>query len=447
MQTKPAAPPAPSVLGTMTNYRWRILSLLFFATTINYVDRSVLSYVVNNDDFKRQMLDLAPGTLLNADHEKAFNVLYGNVQSLFKLAYGLGFVLMGWLIDRLGTRLGYAISITLWSLSAIAHGFVGSVRGLAVVRVGLGIGEAGNFPSAIKTVAEWFPVKERSLATGLFNSGANLGIILTAFSVPYLLERYGWQTTFLVSSCLGVVLLILWLLFYRRPEEHRSVSEVELAHIHSDNETVSTEKLGWGKVIPYRQAWAFAAGKFMTDCVWWFYLTWLPKFFNENASFKLDLKTIGPAFLVIYLVSDAGSILFGYVSTSFIKRGWSPNAARKTTMLLCALCVVPIYFASVTGSLVVAVALIAIAAAAHQGWSANLYTIVTDMFPKRAVASVIGFGGMFGALGGALLDKNSGWLINNFGYGSLFLIASVAYLSALAVIHLLVPKLAPIPEK
>jgi MFS transporter, ACS family, hexuronate transporter len=443
MQTKPAPPPATTT--DVPGYRWRIVALLFFATTINYVDRSVLSYVVNNADFKRQMLDLAPGALLTADHEKAFNVLYGNVQSLFKLAYGLGFILMGWLIDRLGTRVGYAISIAIWSLSAVAHGFVGSVRGLMAVRVGLGIGEAGNFPSAIKTVAEWFPQKERSMATGLFNSGANLGIIATAFSVPYLLDTYGWQRTFLVSSCLGVILLILWLINYHTPDKHPRLTATERTYIEQDDATeVPGKKLSWGQVLPYRQTWAFALGKFMTDCVWWFYLTWLPKFFNENAAFKLDLKTIGPAFLVIYLVSDGGSILFGWVSSAFLRRGWSANRARKTTMLMCALCVVPIYFASVTSSVVVAVALIAVAAAAHQGWSANLYTIVTDMFPKRGVASVIGFGGMFGALGGALLDKNSGWLINSFGYGSLFLIASVAYLSALVVIHLLVPRLRPI---
>lgn len=445
MQTKPAPPPSVSV-SSIGNYRWRILALLFFATTINYVDRSVLSYVVNNLDFKRQMLGLGAGATLTQADEQAFNVLYGNVQSMFKLAYGLGFILMGWFIDRFGTRIGYAVSIAIWSLSAISHGFVGSVRGLMAARIGLGIGEAGNFPSAIKTVAEWFPAKERSLATGIFNSGSNLGIITTAFSVPFLLERYGWQTTFLISSCLGVILLVAWLLVYRRPEEHPSLTQAELAHIRSDGEDVGTNKLSWGKVIPFRQTWAFATGKFMTDCIWWFYLTWLPKFFNENASFQLDLKTIGPAFLVIYLVSDAGSILFGWISTALLKRGWSANAARKTTMLVCALCVVPIYFASVTGSVVVAVALISLAAAAHQGWSANLYTIVTDMFPRRAVGSVIGFGGMFGAIGGALLDKNSGWLINNFGYGSLFLIASVAYLLALTAIHLLVPKLKPIND-
>jgi MFS transporter, ACS family, hexuronate transporter len=423
------------------NYRWRICALLFLATTINYVDRSVLSHVATDIEFKRQMLGLSDNTVLTKAHQESFNVLYGNIQSIFKLAYALGFILMGWLIDKFGTRIGYMISISIWSLSAISHSFVGGARGLMSARFGLGIGEAGNFPSAIKTVAEWFPVKERSKAVGIFNAGANIGIIGTALMVPYLIESMGWQKAFLITSTLGVLLLILWIIFYKRPEDHPGLSKKEFSYIRSDSEAdVSGKKISWLKLFPYRQTWAFAGGKFMTDCIWWFYLTWLPKFFSENASFKLDIKT-GSAFLIIYLVADGGSIFFGWLSSKLISIGWEPNKARKLVMLVCALSVTPIYFASVTDSVYIAVALIALAAAAHQGWSANLFTTVTDMFPKRAIGSVIGIGGFFGALGGALLDKSSGHLINAYGYSSLFMIASFAYVGALLIVHLFAPKL------
>jgi ACS family hexuronate transporter-like MFS transporter len=425
----------------ITNYRWRICALIFFATTINYVDRSVLSYVVNDLDFKRQMLGLSADAALTKADEENFNVIYGDIQAVFKFAYALGFILMGWIIDKLGTRIGYIISISIWSLSAISHSFARGAGSLMGSRFGLGIGEAGNFPSAIKTVAEWFPVKERSKAVGLFNAGANIGIIGTAFAVPFLLESFGWQKTFLISSSSGLVLLVCWIAFYRKPEEHKKISKEEFSYIKSDNENNNLKDISWFRLFPYRQTWAFAAGKFMTDCVWWFYLTWLPKFFNENASFKLDLKTIGPAFLIIYLVSDGGSIFFGWLSSKFISKGWEANRARKTVMILCALCVVPIYFASVTDNIFVAVGLIALAAAAHQGWSANLFTTVTDMFPKQAIGSVVGIGGFFGALGGAMLDKSSGHLINHYGYSSIFLIASFAYITALLTLQILAPKL------
>jgi len=432
-----------------TRYRWRICGLLFFATTINYVDRNVLSFILLNDDFIRDMLGLARDTVLSDEHRAAFKKLIGTVDAVFKGAYALGFVLMGLLIDKLGTRIGYAISILLWGVSAIAHSLVGSVAGLRFARIGLGIGEAGNFPAANKTVAEWFPKRERSTAVGFFNAGANLGIISTAFAVPYLTSHYGWRVTFILTSSLAFVLLILWLISYRKPENHPKVSIAELELINSDKEEFTNHKISWFKLFPYRQTWAFAAAKFMTDCIWWFYLFWLPSFFAENANFKLNLKpnfsswedilTMGMPFLVIYLVSDLGSIIFGRVSSFFIQKGWSVNKARKTTMLICALCVLPIFMASQTSNIFIAIALISLAAAAHQGWSANLFTTVSDMFPKNAVASVTGIGGMFGAIGGMLFSYYSGIIIgSDKNYLPLFAIASIAYVVALAIFHLLI---------
>jgi ACS family hexuronate transporter-like MFS transporter len=294
-------------------------------------------------------------------------------------------------------------------------------------------------------VAEWFPRKERSFATGLFNAGANVGIIITAIAVPWIIAQYGWRTSFIVTGALGFIVLVLWLAIYRRPEEHPQLGAAELAHIRSDGEAEaeSNQPVKWRKLLPYPALWAFALGKFLTDAVWWFYLTWLPSFFNDNAALetKLDLKTVGVPFIIIYLVSDGGSIFFGWLATRFIGLGWSVNRARKTTMLICALCVVPIFIASQTSSIVLAIALISLATAAHQGWSANLFTTVSDMFPRRAVGSVTGFGGMMGALGGALLAYFAGSIIAAFGYWPLFIFASAAYLLALGLIHLLAPRL------
>ncbi len=420
------------------------MALLFFATTINYIDRNVLSFVMADDGFRREMLGLAAGTALTEAHHSAFLVEYGRVDAVFKFAYGLGFVLMGWFIDKVGVRRGYAVAIFLWVASAFSHSFATTFGRLKLFRFTLGIGEAGNFPSAIKTVAEWFPIKERSKAVGIFNSGANIGIIFTAALVPVVITAYGWQATFLVTSSLGIILLISWLLVYHRPEDHPKVKKTELAYIRSDGEQETNgEKTNWLKLLSYRQTWAFALGKFLTDMIWWFYLSFLPDFFKTTGTFSLDLKQLSLPFIIIYLVSDGGSILFGWLSSKFISLGWSQNSARKTTMLICALCVVPVFFASLTTSLPVAIGLIALAAAAHQGWSANLYSIATDMFPKKAVSSVIGIGGMFGAVGGAFFSYNAGTVAGLYGYLPLFIIASSAYLAALLVIQVLVPKLKP----
>jgi ACS family hexuronate transporter-like MFS transporter len=459
VETKnPSANALASELKKIGRYRWRICALLFFATTINYVDRNVLSFVLLNDDFKRDMLGLASGVALTDAHRADFKELMGYVDSLFKLAYALGFIVTGWFIDKVGTYKGYSAALILWVGSAISHAFVFSIKGLGVSRFFLGIGEAGNFPSAIKTVAEWFPRKERSLATGIFNAGANVGIIATAFLVPWIALNFGWRSAFLITSSLGVILFILWRITYKRPEEHPKLSKEELDYIRSDREEDTSKiKMSWGKLLPFKQTWAFAAGKFFTDCVWWFYIFWLPSFFADNANFSLNLKpslnswqdilTVGLPFLIIYLVSDLGSVVFGWFSSSLLKSGWEVNRARKFTMLLCAALVVPIFFASQTDSLWLAVFLIAMAAAAHQGWSANLFTTVSDMFPKQAVASVVGIGGMFGAIGGMILAALSGVIIKNFGYVPLFAIAASNYFIALLIIQVLVPKLAPVEMK
>lgn len=420
-----------------------ICAILFAATTVNYIDRNVLSFTMLDDAFRRIMIGLPEGTTLTTEHLALFKERIGYVDAAFKFAYAIGFVLAGWMMDRLGTRIGFSISIAVWSVAGVLHGFVNSIVGMGWARFLLGIGEAGNFPASIKSVAEWFPRRERSFATGLFNAGANVGIILTAACVPLIVAHFGWRASFIITGALGALVLVLWLRSFYRPEAHPRVTAAELAHIRSDNEPDSGVPVRWRDLIGFKATWAFATAKFLTDGVWWFYLTWLPSFFNDNAALhtKLDLKSVGLPFIIIYLISDGGSIFFGWLATRFIHRGWSVNRARKTTMLICALCVVPIFFAAQTSSIVIAVALIALATAAHQGWSANLFTTVSDMFPKRAVGSVTGIGGMFGGIGGALLAAIAGKLIAVAGYWPLFVFASVAYLGALAIVHLLVPRL------
>lgn len=444
--------------ASVGKYRWRIVALLFLATTINYVDRNVISFIATKPDFIADMLGvphLQPGQSFTADQEAAFKQIYGEISAYFKLAYGLGFVIMGWFIDKVGVRLGYSVAIGLWGLSSLMHSAAASAGLIKLFRFTLGIGEAGNFPSAIKTVSEWFPKSERSTATGIFNAGANVGIIFTALVVPILMTLLPWQYVFLCTSSLAIILFIAWRLTYRQPEAAVATADMtqqEFDYIRQDQESNSTERVSWGRIFPFAQTWAFALAKFCTDMIWWFYMTWLPKFFSENGKFKLEMNLakldlingikIAAPFIFIYLVSDAGSIFFGWMSSKLIQRGWNVNAARKITLLACALCVVPVFYTAVTDNVYVAILLIAIAAAAHQGWSANLFTTVTDMFPRKAVSSVTGIGGMFGALGGFLLDFNSGTIINTFGYLGMFIIASSAYLVALSILHTLAPKLA-----
>jgi ACS family hexuronate transporter-like MFS transporter len=428
----------------LLNYRWRIVALLFFATTINYIDRNVLSFTMINESFRKTMLGLPESATLTESDINRFKELMGYVDAAFKTAYAIGFLLVGWFIDKVGTRIGFGWSIFVWSLAGIGNAFVSSIRGLGITRFLLGIGEAGNFPSASKSVAEWFPKKERSLANGIVNAGSNIGVITTAFAVPYFTLRYGWRAAFVITGLLGLVLIVLWLKFYKRPEEHTQISKEELDYIHSDKDEQQTVKVkvSWKKLLGYKQTWALITCKFFPDPIWYFYLTWLPDFFNSNESLdqKLDLKNIGIPFLLIYLVSDVGSIFFGWLSSRFINLGWGVGRARKTTMLICALCVVPIFLASITNNIYIAVSLIALATAAHQGWSAHVYTMGSDLFPKNNVSSVIGMGGTFGAVSGILLASAAGIIRVKFGYLPLFIMAGTNYLLALGIVQLLLPR-------
>lgn len=407
------------------HYRWVICALLFFATTINYVDRAVLGV-------------LAP-TLRDeigwTDQE------YGYISAAFTLAYAIGFLFAGWFIDKIGTRYGYSIYLTIWSLAAAAHALVRSAFGFGIARFALGIGESGNFPAAIKTVAEWFPKKERAFATGIFNAGSNVGAIIAPLLVPWIALTWGWQEAFVITGLMGLIWIIFWLPVYRKPGEHPKLSKAELAHIESDPPDPPA-KIPWLSLIPLRQTWAFSIGKFLTDAIWWFYLFWFPLFMNDR--FGVNLSTIGLPMVTVYLLADGGSIGGGWLSSFFLKRNWTVNKARKIAMLICALCILPVAAAPYVQGEWVAVFLIGIAAAAHQGFSANIFTTVSDMFPRKAVASVVGIGGFAGAMGGFFMNLGAGWLRTNTGsYEIMFAIAGVIYLVALLIIHLLVPRLEP----
>jgi MFS transporter, ACS family, hexuronate transporter len=406
-------------------FRWVICALLLFGTTKNYMDRQVLSVLKTT-----------------LQHDFGWNeIQYGNLVFYFQTAYAAGMLLVGRLIDRLGTRLGYALAMGFWSLASMGHAAATSFASFAVARFTLGFGEAGVFPASIKCVAEWFPKRERALATGIFNAGTNAGAIVTPLIVPWITLNWGWRWAFIVTGALGFVWLVFWLLLYRIPEEHARVSKAELQYICSDP-VEPTEKIKWAKLIPHRQTWSYVAGKFMTDPIWWFYLFWIPDFLQRKHG--LTLTSIGLPIVVIYLISDVGSVAGGWLSSWLIKRGSSINSARKLTMLVCALSVTPIIFAYRTESLWNAVFLIGLAAAAHQGFSANLYTLTSDMFPSRAVASVVGIGGMAGAVGGMLIAKVVGHTLQWTGsYMIPFLIAGSAYLVALLFIQILAPRLEP----
>ena len=433
-------------------YRWVICALLFVATTINYIDRQVIG-------------------LLKPDLQVQFNWTerdYAAIVFTFQLAYAIGLLLAGRVMDKLGTKKGFTIAIILWSVAAVGHAFADSVpwlhfptlnldekTGVSVVTLGgaaagfalarflLGLGEAGNFPASIKTVAEWFPRKERAFATGIFNSGTNIGALITPLIVPFFVEWWGWEGAFVATGLLGFFWLIWWLVSYGPPQGHPKVTPEELALIESDPPETTTP-VPWASIVRYRQTWAFALGKFLTDPVWWLYLFWIPDFLNRL--YGLNIKQMGMPIVTIYLITDVGSIGGGWLSSFLIKRGWSINGARKTAMLICAIAVTPIVFAPQVNNLWAAVLLVSLAAAAHQGWSANLFTLVSDMFPRRAVGSVVGFGGMAGAIGGMCLTLVVGEILQRTGsYVGVFIIAGSMYLIGLAVIHLLVPRLAPAP--
>ena len=428
--TRAAAVTVETVGERVGRYRWVICGLLFFATTVTYVDRQVLGIL------SKDLKDSIGWT----------EVDYGNIVATFNAAYAFGLLLAGRLMDRIGTRLGYALAIVWWSLAAMAHALARTPFGFGVARAGLGIGEAGNFPAAIKTVAEWFPKKERALATGLFNAGSNVGAIVAPLTVPWIATHLGWRWAFLLTGAIGLIWLAFWLPIYSRPEKHPKVSKAELDHIQSDPPDPPAVKVPWSRLIPHRQASAFAIAKYLTDPVWWFYLYWIPNFFRDKHG--LDLTTIGPPLIAIYLIADIGSIGGGWLSSSFIKRGWTINRSRKIAMLICALAVTPITFAANVKNLWGAVALIGLAAAAHQGWSCNLFTTTSDMFPRNAVGSIVGLGGMAGALGGATMAVATGYILESThqNYAIIFTIAGTLYLFALSVIHALAPNMAPVED-
>lgn len=413
--------------SVISRYRWVICALLFFATTINYVDRAVLGV-------------LAPTLVAEFGWSERD---YGVISASFTLAYAIGFLFAGWFIDRVGTRLGYGVYLTVWSIAAAAHALVNSVAGFSMMRFALGLGESGNFPAAVKTVAEWFPKRERALATGIFNAGSNIGAIVAPLVVPWLALTWGWRTAFVVTGLAGLVWLAFWWPMYRRPAEHPKVSPAELALIESDPPDPPV-RASWLQLLRFRQTWAFTAGKFLSDSVWWFYLFWFPMFLADR--FGVDLRTIGLPMVTVFLLADVGSVGGGWFSSFLMKRGWTANAARKTAMLLCALCILPVVFAPHVEAQWAAVWLIGLAAAAHQGFSANLFTLTSDMFPRAAVASVVGIGGFAGAMGGFFMNLGAGWLRQTTGsYAALFLMAGGAYLAALLVIHVLAPRLEPAP--
>ena len=411
-------------MGKIGKYRWVICALLFFATTINYMDRQILGI-------------LAPTLQKDIGWNEQ---QYGDIISWFTAAYAIGYLFAGRIMDKIGTRLGFVIAIMIWSLSSMAHSLARSVRGFALARFGLGLGESGNFPGALKTVAEWFPTRERALATGIFNAGSNIGAIVTPLIVPTIALKWGWQAAFIFSGSMGLIWLCFWLAIYRKPTEHKRVGAAELAHIRSDAVEPS-RRLSWFELLGHRQTWAFAIGKFMTDPIWWFYLYWLPKFLD--ARYGIKLAQVAAPLIVIYLLADGGSVFGGWLSGAFIKRGWTVNAGRKATMLIAALLIVPTMFAPSAGNLWVAVTIVGVAAAAHQWWSANIFTLPSDMFPKYAVGSVVGIGGFFGATGGFLFQRATGWILQQNGnnYTPIFVVCGLAYVFALLVIHALAPKL------
>lgn len=409
----------------MGHFRWVICALLFFGVTKNYMDRYVLGL------FKTTL-----------QHDLAWNEIdYSNLVLAFQAAYALGMLVVGWIVDRLGTRLGYALAMVFWSLASMGHAICRSFSSFLVARSALGLGEAGVFPASIKAVAEWFPKKERAFATGLFNAGTNAGAIVTSLIVPWIAKYWGWRWAFVVTGGLGFVWLLFWLLLYRKPEDHPRVSSAELEHIRSDRSPPITPTR-WVSLLHHRQTWAFAIGKFTIDPIWWFYLFWIPDFLQRRHG--LDLMKIRLPLVVIYLVSDVGSVAGGWLSSWLIHHGRSVNLARKVAMLFSALLVVPIVLAARTDSMWHGVVLIGLAAAGHQAFSANLFTLTSDLFPAQAVGSVVGMGGMCGAIGGMLVAKIVGYVLEWTGsYMIPFLMAGSAYLLALAIIQILTPRLEP----
>jgi ACS family hexuronate transporter-like MFS transporter len=404
-------------------FRWVIVGLLFAATAINYVDR--------------QMIGVLKPTL---SHEFGWSEGdYADIVFWFQLAYAIGYVSFGRIVDVLGARLGYAMALAIWTVSHMAHGLAAGVTSFAAARFGLGIGESGNFPAGIRAVTDWFPQRERALAIGIFNAGANVGAIVTPLLVPVLVLAFGWRMAFFLTGFLGIAWIAVWWIVYRHPAEHKRVGKAELAWIQHDP-VDPVERIPWARLLGQRETWAYALGKFLIDPIWWFFLFWLPGYLFER--YDLDLTSFGLPLAAIYLISDVGSVLGGWMSSRLIKAGFSANVARKSTMAFWAVCVFPIWFAQDIASLWGAVLVTGLATAAHQAFSANLYTLPSDLFPRAAVGSVIGIGGTVGALGGMGMALFTGYILDATGsYRVLFAICASAYVLALGVVHLLSPRL------
>jgi ACS family hexuronate transporter-like MFS transporter len=413
-------PAAATIIG---RYRWRICTLLFFVTTLIYLERQVLGV-------------LAP------ELERVIGwdeIQYGNIVMAFQMAYALGMLLSGRFLDVVGPRIGYALAIAVWTLAASGQSLARSVLAFAIARFVLGLAEAPNFPAAIKTVAEWFPNKERALATGIFNSGANIGAIVAPATAPWVAAHFGWQWAFVLLGVLSAIWIVPWAVTYRQPERHPRLAATELAYIQSDPQEAAV-RVPWVRLVPHRQTWAFLVGKFLTDPIWWFFLYWLAKFLNQQ--YGLTRTGLGWPLVIVYTGSMVGSVCGGWLPAKFLKMGWSLNRARKTAMLICAVAVLPVTFAATGGKLWLTVALVSLATAAHQGWSANLFTLPSDTFPKQAVASVVGIGGFGGAVGGMLIATLTGLVLERtHSYVPMFVMASLAYLVAIAIIHLVLPTL------
>jgi ACS family hexuronate transporter-like MFS transporter len=420
-----ASPSGTDTKSKVGNFRWFICGLLFYATTVNYMDRVVMGILKT--------------TIAQDLHWTDTD--YGKITAAFQIGYALMLPVAGRLIDWLGLRVGYALAVLLWGLSSIGHAFAGNLFEFSVARLGLGLGEAANFPAAIKAVADWFPRKERALATGIFNSGTNVGAVIAPLIIPFFVAKFGWHSAFLVTGSFSLSWILVWLLFYREPEVQPRLSAPELAYIRSDSQKEESVKVPYLELLTKRSTWAFLIGKFFTDPVWWFYLFWIPGFFADK--YHVDLQHIGPPLVVIYLAADIGSVAGGWLSSYLLKRGWELTRARKTTMFVFACTVLAIVFVPfAVGNLWLAVSLIGIAAGSHQGWSANLFTMTSDCFPRKAVGSVVGIGGLGGAVGGALVQPAVGkWLdLSHQHYAPLFFIAGGMYLFTLLLIHLVLPK-------
>jgi ACS family hexuronate transporter-like MFS transporter len=420
--------------SSIGKYRWTVCSLLFFATTINYIDRQVIGLLLPRLKTVFGWTDTD----------------FGTINGIFQFFYAFGLLAFGRIVDRVGTKIGYTISIIIWSVFAMGHALARSTFGFTVARSGLGLGEAGNFPAAIRSVAEWFPKRERALATGIFNSGANIGAVVAPIMVPLLLAAYDWQAAFLITGALGFIWLVFWWLIYEIPSRKKNLSKAEYEYIHSDAEDLAVaagRPVSWGRLLKVRQTWAFVFGKFLTDPIWWFFLFWLPGYFSDT--FSLDLKKPGWPLVIVYSATTIGSIGGGYLSGYLIKRGLPVYKARKRAMFFFAVAVLPIMTARYFSNMWTIVALISLAAAAHQAWSANIFTTASDMFPKRAVSSVTGIGGMAGSIGGIIFQPMVGAILDYFshagnktvGYNIIFFICGLAYLVAWLVMHFFAPKM------